>query len=144
MKKEGKVKILISLVLLLSMLSMVIYQKSQAATMFNNMYLTYTNAIIASDGTMTIYESYDGIPGVTTRGELTTYIEKRILGIFWKKVNNGQPNNQWVDTIYNYRYSGTHSYQLSSTGTYRATVIYKVYGTGGDPDELTSQVTCSY
>ncbi len=144
MKKEGKVKKLISLVLLLSMLSMFVYQRSQAATMFNNMYSTLTNASIASNGTMTIYESYDGIPGVTTRGELTTYIEKRILGIFWKKVNNGQPNNQWVDTIYNYRYSGTHSYQLSSTGTYRATVIYKVYGTGGDPDELTSQVTCSY
>ena len=144
MKKEGKIKKLILLVMLLSMMSMVIYQKSQAATMFNNMYSTYTNAIIASDGTMTIYESYDGIPGVTTRGELTTYIEKRILGIFWKKVNNGQPNNQWVDTIYNYRYSGSHSHQLSSTGTYRATVIYKVYGTGGDPDELTSQVVVTY
>lgn len=144
MKKEGKIKKLILLVMLLSMMSMVIYQKSQAATMFNNMYSTYTNAIIASDGTMTIYESYDGIPGVTTRGELTTYIEKRILSIFWKKVNNGQPNNQWVDTIYNYRYSGTHSHQLSSTGTYRATVIYKVYGTGGDPDELTSQVVVTY
>ena len=144
MKKEGKVKKLILLVMLLSMMNMVIYQKSQAATMFNNMYSTYTNAIIASDGTMTIYESYDGIPGVTTRGELTTYIEKRILGIFWKKVNNGQPNNQWVDTIYNYRYSGSHSHQLSSSGTYRATVIYKVYGTGGDPDELTSQVVVTY
>lgn len=144
MKKEGKIKKLILLVMLLSMMSMVIYQKSQAATMFNNMYSTYTNAIIASDGTMTIYESYDGIPGVTTRGELTTYIEKRILGIFWKKVNNGQPNNQWVDTIYNYRYSGSHSHQLSSSGTYRATVIYKVYGTGGDPDELTSQVVVTY
>ena len=112
--------------------------------MFNNMYSTLTNASIASNGTMTIYEAYDGIPGVTTRGELTTYIEKRILGIFWKKVNNGQPNNQWVDTIYNYRYSGSHSHQLSSSGTYRATVIYKVYGTGGDPDELTSQVVVTY
>jgi len=144
MKKEGKVKILISLVLLLSMLSMFVYQRSQAAIMFNNMYSTLTNASIASNGTMTIYEAYDGIPGVTTRGELTTYIEKRILGIFWKKVNNGQPNNQWVDTIYNYRYSGSHSHQLSSSGTYRATVIYKVYGTGGDPDELTSQVVVTY
>ena len=98
MKKEGKIKKLILLVMLLSMMSMLVYQKSQAATMFNNMYSTYTNAIIASDGTMTIYESYDGIPGVTTRGELTTYIEKRILGIFWKKVNNGQPNN-WSSII---------------------------------------------
>ena len=46
--------------------------------------------------------------------------------------------------IYNYRYSGSHSHQLTSTGTYRATVTYKIYGTGGDPDEITSQVTVTY
>ena len=112
--------------------------------MYNNTYSTATSAGVASDGTMTIYMAYDGIQGVTYRGEITTYIEKKFLGLFWTRVNIGQPNNQWADTVYNYRYSGTHSHQLTSSGTYRATVTYKIYGTGGDPDEITSHATVTY
>ena len=117
---------------------------AKAAIMYNNTISTSTYGSVSGSGLMIVDIGYDGIQGVTTRGEITTYIEKRFLGIFWTRVNIGQTDNQWADTIYNYRYSGSHSHQLTSTGTYRATVTYKIYGTGGDPDEITSQVTVTY
>ena len=144
MNKKSFLRKSLLAILVFSLLVGVFSQKSIAALMYNNTYSTATSAGVASDGTMTIYMAYDGIQGVTYRGEITTYIEKRFLGLFWTRVNIGQPNNQWTDTVYNYRYSGTHSHQLTSSGTYRATVTYKIYGTGGDPDEITSQETVTY
>lgn len=47
------------------------------------------------------------------------------MGPFWERVDIGITNNKWKDTVNDYRYSGTRTYQLSSSGTYRVTVIYK-------------------
>ena len=83
-----------------------------------------------------IYYDYTGLSGKTTKVVITTYIEKKTLGLFWSRVENGQPNNQWVDTSY--------TFQLSSTGTYRVTVTYKVYGSGGAADEIKCVMKDSY
>ena len=60
-----------------------------------------------------------------------TYIERKI-GTFWVKIDLGVPNNE-------YRYSTTNSYlvqnhetTITSPGTYRAVVIFTVYGTVED------------
>lgn len=57
-----------------------------------------------------------------------------------KKVDIGQTNNQWVDTIYNYSYSGSHSVQLSSKDIYRITVNYEISGTGGAVDKIPYEI----
>lgn len=59
-------------------------------------------------------------------------------------MDNGQTDDQWVDTIKNYRYSGSRTYQLSSSGTYRVTVAYKIYGSGGSADNVEQQIKDSY
>lgn len=72
-------------------------------------------------------------------------MEKKFLGVFWTRVDI--PNNtedQWVDIINNYSYIGSHTLQLSSSGTYRITVTYKIYGNGGAADEIKKQATASY
>ncbi len=111
---------------------------------YNNVSNATANLSISSSGKMTINYSYVGSSGVTTKAVITTYIEKRTLGLFWTRVDIGTTNNQWVDTIKNYRYSGSRTYQLSSTGTYRVTVIYKIYGSGGAADEIERQAKASY
>lgn len=93
---------------------------------------------------MTITNKYQGIKGTTTKGEITTYIEKKTMGFFWTRVDIGQPDNQWHDVIYNYMYIGDHTFQLASHGTYRITVIYVISGTGGDPDTITRTTTKTY
>lgn len=111
---------------------------------YNNVVSVDTHMSISSSGKMAINYCYDGIPSSTTKAVITTYIEKRTLGIFWSKVDIGQPDNQWVDTIAKYAYDGTRTYQLSASGTYRVTVTYKIYGTGGSADTITTEVKDSY
>ena len=111
---------------------------------YNNTISTSTNATISSSGYLKIDFKYNGISGVTTKGVITSYVEKRFLGLFWTRVNIGQPNNEWVDTSYSYTYSGSHTHQLTSTGTYRITVNYKISGSGGAADSIDYQVTRTY
>ena len=91
-----------------------------------------------------VTNSYSVINSVTSKAVITTYVEKKVLGIFWSRVDIGQTNDEWVDTVYNYKYSGSHSIQLSSTGTYRVNVEYVIYGSGGSSDTITRQIEESY
>lgn len=111
---------------------------------YNNVASVNTQMSINSSGKMSISYSYKGFPSSTTKAVITTYIEKRTLGLFWSKVDIGQPNNQWVDTFTEYSHTGTRTYQLSSSGTYRTTVTYKIYGSGGSADTITSELKDSY
>ncbi len=111
---------------------------------YNNTISAQSSASISSTGVLTINNKYQGISGTTTKAVITTYVEKKVLGIFWTKVDIGQPDNKWVDTIYNYKYSGSHSVQLSSKGTYRITVNYEISGTGGAVDKIPYEITKTY
>ena len=110
----------------------------------NNTISTATTMGISSSGKLTVAYNYVGVPGVTTKAVITTYVEKRFLGIFWSRVDIGTTNDEWVDTVYQDQYSGGRSYQLSSSGTYRVTVQYKIYGSGGAADVLDYEGTDSY
>lgn len=111
---------------------------------FNNTLSTTTAMNINSSGKMTISYQYSGYASITTKAVITTYIEKKTLGLFWTRVDIGTTNDQWVDTINDYRYTGSRTYQLSSSGTYRVTVVYKIYGSGGAADEIEYQSKDSY
>lgn len=110
---------------------------------YNNTVSASTTVSISSTGKITITNSYNGRKDVTTKAVITTYIEKRFLGIFWTRVDIGTTDDEWVDTIYNYYYAGDHSFQLESTGTYRVTVEYVISGSGG-ADEIVKEIEKKY
>ena len=103
---------------------------------YNNTAGTSTNFSISTTGKATITATYSGIASKTTGATVTSYIEKRTLRIFWSKVDIGQPNNEWVDTSSDYTDVFVHEFYLSSTGTYRAKVVYEISGTGGATDVI--------
>ena len=107
---------------------------------YNNAVNVRTNSEISSSGLLTISYSVTGIANVTTKIEVTTTIEKRVLGIFWSDVDISNPTN----TSYNQTYNFTRSFQLEDSGTYRVTVLYKIYGTNGAVDEIETQDKLSY
>lgn len=111
---------------------------------YNNVGSATTNLQITESGKLTINYKYVGSSQVTTKAVLTTYIEKKVLGLFWTRVDIGTTNDQWVDTIYDYRYTGTRTFQLPSSGEYRITVIFVIYGNGGEADNIVAQKTVSY
>ena len=130
-------------VLLVTTFSLVGYA-GEAVPYYNNVNSTNSSASISSSGVLTVTNRYVGSSSVTTKAIITTYVEKKVLGLFWSRVDIGQTNDEWVDTIYNYTYTGSHSVQLSSTGTYRVTVEYVIYGSGGSADTITKEIEKTY
>lgn len=149
MKKQIKRMFVAILVLCLSIVplcpvSAAVASENEIMPCYNNTNSASATMSISDSGKMTINYRYTGYSGVTTKAVITTYIEKRTLGLFWTRVDNGQTDKQWVDTVNDYRYSGSRTYQLSSTGTYRVTINYKIYGSGGSADEIECQVKDTY
>lgn len=118
--------------------------QNEIAPCYNNVVSVSSMASVSNTGLLKVTNSYNGNSSVTTKAVITTYIEKKILGIFWSRVDIGQTDDEWVDTIYNYKYSGSHSVQLPSTGTYRVTVEYVIYGSGGAADTITREIEKNY
>lgn len=112
--------------------------------LYNNTSATTTNMNINENGLMTISYQYSGYPSKTTKAVITTYIEKRTLGLFWSRVDIGTDRNQWVDVINDYRYTGYRTFQLSAKGTYRVVVEYTIYGTGGAADVIPYEAKDSF
>lgn len=119
-------------------------QASTIQPLLNNTSSTCTNFVINdSTGKATVTISCTG-DSHFTRVNVVTYIEKKTLGIFWKRVEIGTENNEWKDSSNKNPYNTTRSTTLKSKGTYRAVVTYTVLGTGGDPDVITSRVEHTY
>lgn len=111
---------------------------------YNNVRAVNTVIGISSSGKLTINYYYSGSSSITTKAVITTYIQKKTLGLFWTRVDIGTTDNEWVDTIKDYSYDGVRTFQLSSKGTYRVTAIYKIYGSGGSADEIETRATDTY
>ncbi len=148
--KKYTLKKLISLIMANVFLLLIVFVPAKAAVQddiapcYNNVVSVSSMASVSSTGVLKVTNSYNGNSSVTTKAIITTYIEKKTLGIFWRRVDIGQTDDEWVDTIYNYKYSGSHSVQLPSTGTYRVTVEYVIYGSGGSADTITKKIEKSY
>lgn len=121
-----------------------VYASEAMTPYYNNVVTVDSAATISSSGKLTARYSYDGRQGVTTKAVVTTYVEKKTLGLFWSKVDIGTTNDEWVDTVYNYTHTGSHSVQLTSTGTYRITFEFAIYGNGGAADEFTKVKEIKY
>ena len=135
------------LTLALLMLAAGIYvplKKARAATTYNNTTSATMNSSISSSGHLHTVLSVTGIKGKTTRIGVELYLEKRFLGLFWKRVDIGYTNNVWIDSTTSTTYTNTFDFDLSSTGTYRTTVTYTVSGSGGADDVIVITDTDTY
>ena len=119
-------------------------RKAEAATTYNNTTFTNLTCGVNSGGVLSANMTVTGIKGKTSGIAVELYVQKRILGIFWKKVDIGCPNNIWTDSTSNYYYSHVFSHTLTSTGTYRVTVTYTVSGSGGADDVIPMTDTVTY
>lgn len=111
---------------------------------YNNVVTVDSAETISSSGKLTARYSYDRSRGVTTRAVNATYVEKKTLGLFWSRVDIETTNDEWVDTISHYTYTESYSVQLASTGTYRITFKFVVYGNDRLADEITQVKELKY
>ena len=99
---------------------------------------------INSNGQMNVI--YRSVCNATTTNkmEITTYVEKKILGLYWERVNINTINNEWIDTIYDFHYNDCRSVQLSSRGIFRCTVVFHIYDINGICTQFSFQTTDFY
>ena len=111
---------------------------------FNNTVTASNRASVSSSGELTITNSFTAGKNVFSKAIVTTYVEKKVLGLFWSRVDIGKTNDKWIDVIYECLYTGFHYFQLSDKGTYRVTTEFVVYGSGGPADTITRTATTQY
>lgn len=111
---------------------------------FNNTMDASNTVLISSSGKLTIKNNFLAYDNYFSKAIITTYVEKKVLGLFWSRVDIGQNNNKWIDVIYESLYTGFHYFQLSDKGTYRVTTEFVVYGSGGPADTITRTATTQY
>lgn len=121
---------------IISSFSLTVFADTCIMPRYNNTANTSTNFTISSSGKATISAGYNAYQSYFSSATITSYLEKRTLGIFWTRVDIGQPNNEWVDTSSDFFDNFGHTFQLESTGTYRAIVTYEISGTGGATDVI--------
>lgn len=138
MGKKKTMTVVTVILCLLLVTQMLVQPVAAAAAMplFNNVASVSNPVTISDSGKLTVTNQYYGFEGTTTKAVITTYIEKKTLGLFWTRIDIGQTDNQWVDTLYGYKNSVAHSFQLDSTGTYRVVTTFVIYGTDGSSDEI--------
>lgn len=142
MKRRIISLLLLSLILGVFLIS--VAAETEIMPYYNNTSGTTTNFTISSTGKATISAGYNAYRQYFQSATITSYIEKRTLGIFWTRVDIGQPNNEWVDVSTDYYDAFGHEFYLSNTGTYRATVVYEISGTGGATDVINYEQERTY
>lgn len=143
-KKRRNLFIMLVVIVLMLSATVGVIGASSNGTRFNNTILASSVAAVSSSGLLTVTNQYQGIPGKTTKGEITTYIEKKTWGLFWKRVDIGEPNNEWYD-VYTITFMPaiTRS-SCHQKGSYRITVVYVISGSGGAPDTITRTIKKTY
>lgn len=144
MKKLQRFLSLILVLALCAPLVRPVFAAGEVTPRYNNTVSVQTTAAVSSTGLLMVRHVLDGIEGVTARTEITTYVEKKVLGLFWSRVDIGTEDNCWYIHVGSYSYEGTRQCQLTSTGTYRITSTYVVTGTGGTADEITTTCQVTY
>lgn len=99
---------------------------------------------IDSSGKATITVRYEGNASSFTNVTVETYIQKKSLGLFWTKVDNGQADKTWVDSSSATSGSFTHTLNLDATGTYRAVFKITFSGTGAAADVIEDEIEYVY
>ena len=144
MKSIAKKTVLLSIAAIMLVLSVLtISKKVDAGVMYNNASSAALDCSVNSSGYLQAVMLGTGNAG-TSRIAVELYVEKRVMLIFWKRVDIGYPNNTWTDHTSNNVYSHTFTTALPSSGTYRVTATYTFSGSGGPDDVITRTDTVSF
>ena len=143
MKSKAKKFMSILLLLIISLTLFILPVNADEQTR-SKYYDTITTSAGVVSGVLNIHNSYTVSSNTGfTSAEIHTYVERRVLGIFWFKVDNGQPDKTWVDTSTAKVYTKNYTLSLTQTGTYRVTAEYTFYGSSGS-ESITMQKTVTY
>lgn len=105
----------------------------------NNTNSAETTFVIDDNGEAIVSCICVGYEGITSRIVVEIKIQRKVLW-WWNNVDGAS----WTDETTQDYLHVEHSIQLSKSGTYKATVTYTVYGSGGEADVITRELEYKY
>ena len=97
------------------------------APCWENTHTASMSFVVVDPGVANFVVSYIADPDTFAIAKLTVTFEKRYLGVFWRTVDIGTENNEWVDYCGDQRGDFIGNVTLDGTGTYRANFQLIVY-----------------
>ena len=105
---------------------------------------TFSMAFVVIDpGVADFMVSYNGNPDTFMVAKLTVTFEKRFLGVFWRTVDIGLENNEWVEYNTDLRGDFYDDVTMDGTGTYRANFKLEIFGPD-TVDVIEKTMQCQY
>lgn len=99
--------------------------------------------VVIDPGVADFMVSYNGNPDTFMVAKLTVTFEKRFLGAFWRTVDIGLENNEWVEYNTDLRGDFYDDVTMDGTGTYRANFKLEIFGPD-TVDVIEESITCKY
>ena len=137
MKKITKTLVAILLIAILSMTSITSFANEQGISprLSHTEGANFSFSATANGGYIDVtYYGYDSF----VRADLTVKIEKQFLFFWWTEVDTWSVSSTKVDDMF------SHTFNLTGSGTYRATFTLTVTGNDGTVDTIPSVLEDSY
>ncbi len=97
---------------------------------------------IDGNGTAHVSVSYDA-KSTFTQAKSTVKIQKKFLGFFWRTVDIGYSNNEWIAYSSEDIHDFYNTFSLNGSGTYKAVFKLEMYGSG-NTDVIEDEVQYTY
>lgn len=137
MRVNGVKKIAVLMMCVAMLAGSVLSVSAAVMPRYNNVGSADATASVSGNGVLSVHYDYFGSSNMTSV-EINTLVEKKTLLFFWSDVA------EWTDTLTQASYTDTATLQLEDEGTYRVTVEYTFYGTGGAADTITYEMEVEY
>lgn len=105
---------------------------------------TATFSFSVVDDKLCISTTYSAKSDVFTHAKLTVSFQKKYMLFFWKTVEIGYIDEEWMGYCYDLYGSFYQEFPATGSGTYRANFYFEIYGTSGTTDVLEKTIECDY
>ena len=148
MKKNAKkiITVILSILMLWCGCATVYASDADAgiAPCLENAYDFSMSFVVIEPGVANFMVSYNGDPDAFAVAKLTITFEKRFLGVFWRTVDIGTENNEWIGYNADMRGEFYDYVTLDGEGTYRAHFKLEIMGTTTPTDVIEKTMQCQY
>ena len=105
---------------------------------------TATMHFAVIDNTLCAGVTYNGKSETFTHAKMTVSFKKKHLLFFWKTVEIGYIDEEWMGYCYDLDGSIYQEFPASGSGTYRAYFTFEIYGTSGVTDVIEDTLEYDY
>lgn len=102
------------------------------------------NFSITANGSASVSVVYYGNSATFSSIRVSVVVQKRVLGIFWSKIDIGDAGEEWVATSGNLSGLLSKTFSIEDTGTYRAKFVVDVTSTSGSVETIEETITATY